>query len=292
MNINLLSLEVKKWIYLEKIHPPCLHAKRNMDIKIRPLHDRYHIPNVKKTLTVLEMLAKHPRGMTVAQLMDATGYTKTTVFRVLCTLLDLGYLQKKSDDRTISISRKLVALAYASLSEKNLSEISLDVMREIRDYTGETVMLGVLLESECIMIDQVEGTHFFIFSGKLGMKSPLHASAPGKAILAFVGDEEREKLLSSITLNKITANTFTDRAKLADELKRIRARGYSTDEGEVISGVNCVGAPIFGTNGKFIAVVWVTATSERIRPEKFAEIGAFIKEKAAIISGRMGHGLI
>jgi len=250
---------------------------------------KYNIPNVKKTLDVLEILARNPRGLTLAETIEKSGFTKTTVFRVLCTLENLGYVVKRAEDRKYSISRKLVALAYASLSELNLTEVSLDVMRNVRDTIKETTMLGTLADGECIMIEQVLGSHSFNFCGKAGMKSPLHASAPGKAFLAFLPDAECARLIDSFGLKSYTPSTITSKSALFKEIAKIRSLGFSTDSAEVISGVNCVGAPIFNSDGAITAVLWATGPAERFRAEDAQNQGAYLRSMADIISRRLGH---
>ena len=109
-------------------------------------HERYHVPNLKRALEVFELLAKNPDGMTLPEISKATNSSKSSIFRIICTLEDCGYVRKNSDERTIRMSRKLAALGYASFGESNIVEKSMDIVRMMRDKIGETAMLGTLLE--------------------------------------------------------------------------------------------------------------------------------------------------
>ena len=158
-------------------------------------HERYHIPNLKRALEVFELLAKNPNGLSLPKIASTTGYSKNSIFRIICTLQDCGYI-KRNADRTVRISRKLAALGYASFGESNIVEKSMDVLRQMRDNLGETAMLGTMLEDECVLIEQAPGRFPFKFLGEVGMRICLNASAPGKAIMAYLPKDEQETIAS------------------------------------------------------------------------------------------------
>jgi predicted transcriptional regulator len=103
---------------------------------------RYIVPILERALIILEALAKAPRGMGISQLARELGMPKNSVFRILTTLYSSGYLQRDDEGRIYSLSRKILALGYEALDELSLVDKSLDVMRELRDETGETVLRG------------------------------------------------------------------------------------------------------------------------------------------------------
>lgn len=209
----------------------------------------YRIPNLEKAFAVLEALAAARAGLAFPQLLEKVACNKTSLFRIVLTLEKIGYIRKNRETGTYSITKKILPLAYSSLCDANLVEESLPVMRRIRDTTGETVMLGAYLNGECVMISQESGEHPFNFMGKLGMTSPLHASAPGKAILAAMSEGERLKTVAGLKLEKLAKNTITDSAELLRALGECEKNGYSTDESEAVDGVNCVSAAIFDRHG-------------------------------------------
>ena len=255
-------------------------------------YERYHIPNLTRALSILEILAKHPDGMTLGEISREAKFTKNSVFRIICTLQDCGYVRKDSDDRTIKISRKLVALGYSSLGEGNLVEKSIDLMRAVRDRVNETTMLGSLLEDECVLIEQVPSRQPFKFMGEIGMRFNLHASVPGKAIVAFLPKSEQDAIIKRIEFKRFNANTITDAESFRKELKLTKERGYALDLNEEIVGVHCVGAPVFDAHGYPIAAIWCTGPSERLKREDLDSVGEFIKQQAMIISNRLGYDLI
>lgn len=253
---------------------------------------RYHIPNVKRALEVFELLAKHPDGFTLANLARATNYSKSSVFRILCTLEDCGYVAKDTDGRTFKMSRKLAALGYASFGESNIVSRSMDIIRKMRDTFGETSMLGTLLEDSCVLLEQAPGRHPFKFLGEVGMRICLHASAPGKAMLAYLPEEERERKIKRIDFVKFNENTITNEKDFRKELADVRERGFSMDNSEEIEGVRCLGAPVFDAHGYPAGAIWITGPGERVKSADMEKVGAKVREFADEISKRMGYGLI
>ena len=189
-------------------------------------HERYHVPNLKRALEVFELLAKNPDGMSLPEIARTTGYSKSSIFRIVCTLEDCGYVRKNSDERTIRMSRKLAALGYASFGESNIVEKSMDILRMMRDKIGETAMLGTLLEDACVLIEQAPGRHPFKFLGEVGMRISFNASAPGKAMLAFLPKDELEKRLAKMKFVKYNDNSICDMKTFRAELEKVRNEVY------------------------------------------------------------------
>lgn len=246
---------------------------------------KYEIPNLIRAFALLEYIAKYPKGVSFPQMLEDMDCSKTTLFRILISLKNSGFVTVSNEGSLYFLSRKIWSLAYASLGEANICAESSDLMRNLRDTTGETVMLGVLLGQECIMIEQEIGNGEFNFIGKLGMKSPLHASAPGKALLAFMPDDELDRILPKLNLKKITQNTIIDPELLKKELALIKKNGFATDMGEVVEGLKCVAAPIFD-NKSIIAVIWVTGPATRLTDIK--SIISATAKAAKEISLRLG----
>ena len=255
-------------------------------------HERYHVPNLKRGLEVFELLAKNPDGMTLPEISKTAGYSKSSIFRILCTLEDCGYVAKNKDERTFRMSRKLAALGYAAFGESNIVEKSMDVLRRMRDKIGETSMLGTMLDDGCVMIEQAPGTFPFKFLGEIGMRIAFHTSAPGKAMLAFLSQDEIERKVKKMKFQKFNENTIVDKKKFIAELDSVKKCGYAFDKGEEIEGVNCVGAPILDAHGYPVAAIWITGPRERVKVSQLDEIGKIVKSYADEISGRLGFGLL
>jgi DNA-binding IclR family transcriptional regulator len=117
----------------------------------------------------------------------------------------------------------------------------------------------------------------------------LHASAPGKAFLANIEDWERDEILSKIELTRFTDKTITDQPNFLLELEKVKACGYGVDMGEELSGVRCVGAPIFNLSGKIAASIWISGPAERLSDDSIDGIGQQVVTCANEISEKMGY---
>lgn len=256
-----------------------------------PSYERYHIPNLKRALDVFELLAKNNGGLTLSEISAATKYSKNSIFRIVCTLQDCGYVSKDKDGRKIVMSRKLAALGYAGFGESNIVEKSMDVIRAMRDEFGETAMLGTLLQEDCVMIEQAPGRFPFKFLGEIGMRISVHVSAPGKAILAYLSKDEIDQRLEKMKFDRFNESTICTKRDFLKELEGVRACGYALDRGEEIAGVHCVGAPVFNAHGYPVASIWITGPAHRLPVESFDAVGKKIRAYADKISERLGYNL-
>jgi DNA-binding IclR family transcriptional regulator len=253
---------------------------------------RYHVPNLERALTILELLAARPMGLSLSEIVDELQLPKNSVFRITMTLFNHEYLKRDEDTKRFALTRKLLALGYGAVSEHNLVEKSLDVMRDLRDITKETVCLGTILDDEGVVLEQAAGLHPFKFLLDVGARFPIHTSAPTKAILANLSETEQDKMIKRINFTRYNERTIVDKDDFQHILHDIKNCGFGLDRGEYIEGARCVAAPIFDQHSYPVASIWITGPSERIQEEKYVELGEIVKKHAERISHRLGYGLL
>ncbi|MHC4252686.1 MAG: IclR family transcriptional regulator [Planctomycetota bacterium] len=250
---------------------------------------KYHVPNLDRALSILELLSRHPAGLIKGALARELAISPNTVYRITTTLLDRGYLESCQRTRRLRLSNKMMDLRLACVLDRSIVDTSWDVMCELRDVTTETVHLEALLDGEGVVLEEAEGLHSLRFTVDLGTRFELHAAAPGKVFLAFMGERERARLLSRLKFTRYNRRTITSRAKLAKELDLVRKRGYTLDRAEVVDGIHCVSAPIFGADGSVAAAITVTGPVSRLPEKMFARTGRHVMEHARRISKRLGY---
>lgn len=258
------------------------NKKRNQD-------SRYHVPNLERAFDILDLLSQSPEGMTIAEITNELEVPKNSVFRITRTLENRGYLLRDEDTKKFILSRKLLALGYSAVGEENLIEKSLDILRRLRDLSEETVLIGVLLSGEGVVLEQVVGKYPFKFYVDPGSRFPLNTAAPSKAIIAFLPPSEQQEIVDKMSFPKFTGNTITNARDFMVALTRIREVGYSVDDEEEIIGAQCVGAPIFDVHGYPKAAIWLTGPTKRVSRSSLDEIGQLVKEHADMISKRLGY---
>jgi DNA-binding IclR family transcriptional regulator len=244
-------------------------------------------PTAAKTLAILDLLARHPTGVSAADASRRTGVTANLTFRILKTLVALGYALQHPDTKTYTCSSRLLDLARPRSGERSLVVCAHDALRALRDATGETVQLVIESGGKGLVLEQVRGTHALQVSGQVGMQVPLHSCAPGKALLAWWSRERRAEWLRGRALTRYTATTLTTRADLERELVASRARGWTVDRAEGIEGIHCVAAPVLDPHDRPVAGVTIMAPASRMAEERFAALGGRCVRTARAIQARL-----
>jgi len=247
----------------------------------------FSTPAVDRALEILEHLGRSSGGLGLSELSAALGFPKNAVFRIANTLRARGYLARDERSLRFFLTEKLIRISQPRIEKRGLLELSMEAMRELRDACRETVQVGRRLGTEGVILEQVEGLHPLRISVDAGLRFPLYNNAPGKLLLAFMDERERDATIRGLHLARSTARTITDRRELARECGRIRESGYSVDFAEADEGIHCVAAPIFGPRGEAIATIWVSAPSRRLPRASFSATGRQVRRAADKITRRI-----
>lgn len=175
------------------------------------------------------------------------------------------------------------------MKDTDLVKHSQGIMIALRDALKETVGLAVLLEQEAcgMVIAQVRGVSDISFSLRLNHHFPLHTTAPGKAITAFLSSRRRKALVDRMPFPRCTAHTITNRGNFERDLLQIRRLGYSTDLEEQTDGCHCVAAPIIAPCLETPASIWVTGLRTTLPAQELPAIGAVVMQHAQMIEARL-----
>lgn len=245
----------------------------------------YLVPALERGMRILELLSEHPGGMPMAE-MGSLELPPASLYRMLITLSELGYVVREGND-VYRLGRKLLTLGYRMVDDSSLVEKAVGPMRELRDRTGETVMLGVLYGDDGVVIEAVKSNRAVCVSVRVGHHYPLHSAAPAKAMLAFLPDEERREILERIHYTKFTDATLVGAAELAAELAEIRRSGVAYDRGEEMEELRCAGSPILSPAGYPVAAVWIGGPVSRMDDSTLERLGVMARETAEQIQKRL-----
>lgn len=226
-----------------------------------------------RTLAILEVLASHGHaGMTIAEIGRTLELPQNSVFRIVDTLHERGYVER-DDSRRYALTGKLLDLAKPKVGDKSLAACAFEALCELRDATGETVQLAVHSQYRCVLIEQVASRQPVKVLGEIGLRIPLYSCAPGKAMLAAFPQRQMDEFFQHITLKKFTPTTLSTKKALLADLAGIRERGYSLDRAEGMEGIHCVGAVVLDGNEFPAAAVTVIGPSFRLTESTFATVG-------------------
>lgn len=253
------------------------------------LKSNYNVPNLERGLQIIELLATFPKGLTLAEIIQSLDITKSSAFRITNTLIFKNYLQKNETTKKITLSRKMLTLGISSMNEQSIVEMSIDIMRALRDELKESVMLGVVLGKNGTILEQVSSSYPVKLFVEPGTRFHLNSSVGGKSILAFMPEEEATAIIDSLKFNKFTDNTITSKKVYKETLLEVKKQGYAIDNGEDIQGIHCIGAPVFNESGYPVASLWITAPHGRLPHEEFDVKGKIIAKYALDISLKLGY---
>lgn len=249
--------------------------------------DPYMLGSLRKGLEVLDCFARQ-ESWSLAELCAELGQSKPTVFRILHTLEESGYLVKDVATVRYAPGLRLHSLGGAAMRQKQLCWQSMAPLQDLARETGETVHVGILHEAEAVCVQAVEGTRLVRMHALVGKRTPAHASALGKVLLAHRSEAELRRLFEGRALSCFTPHTITSLPALLAVLRQVRAQGYALDEEEMELGLRCLGAPIFGHGGFACASLAVSAPAARMDPLRLKELIPLLRTTAKRISSVLG----
>lgn len=219
---------------------------------------QYEVSTLKKGLLVLE-LVKKSRGITLKKITDELSLNKSTAFRLLATLEEMGYIYKLQNQ--FYIHHKMFCESFERRSTKDWT--SLQSIHQIAKQLQMSTYVGKMDGTDLVMAQVLHEPFLESADKEIGNRSKLHQSALGKVILANLQDEEVELVLEKLSLAGVTKNTFQDSQLFRYHLKAIREVGYAFDDEERIVGVRCIALPVF-RDGKVIAALAIAAPAAQI----------------------------
>lgn len=237
---------------------------------------RYSVHVVDRALDLLEVLRDAGRPLGLMEITRRVGGTKSSVFRLLCTLERRGYIERPESDGRYGLGPKLLSYHDAGTAHRTLTELALPRMRQLLEAYGETINLGVLRNGEVLYLEMLESPHSFRMAARVGNRSPVHSTALGKAIVAFKPDAEIAEVIRAHGLRALTPRTITSSVAWKRELARTRTRGYAEDNGETELEAYCIGAPIFSAGGEVTGAISISGPASRMRAIKPAASRALV----------------
>lgn len=232
---------------------------------------------------ILELFNDRRPALTMSEIAEHTGLNRATSYRFCQTLLQLGYLEE-ADERRLRPGLKAVSLARAALSSHELPDLALPHLRALRSATGETVNMALLDGADVVYVSRLLSDDLLALRLFVGSRLPAYASSLGRAILAHLPEEEVQALLDSQHLEAFTEYTIVNRTRLMAELRRIRRRGYATNNQELVLGISGVAAPVFDVSGRPVAAINLSLTRVPDRAEVDSVLAPRVVETAQAIS--------
>jgi IclR family acetate operon transcriptional repressor len=242
--------------------------------------------SIKRSVQVMDLLArKSPMG--VRAIATQLALPLGSVHRLLLDLEEEGIAERTSDGEW-ELSFRLLEITGSQLERIELPRLARPYAEKIAQATGETVNLNALSGRNGVCIDKVRGNEGMQLDMRIGSRGPMHCGGAGKVMLAYMPPTEQAKVFE-LPLVPLTAKTITDLDVLRAELVRIKARGYSIDDQEVVIGVYCVSVPILDRNGHPAGSMSITGPSVKAPGADILPKVAMLNEACGAVSRRIGY---
>jgi IclR family transcriptional regulator, KDG regulon repressor len=199
---------------------------------------------ISRAIQILKAFSLEEKEHSLATLHSELGLSKSSLQRILNTLVSHGFLDKDDKRKTYQLGIELYFLGHLVERNSHLLSIAKPFMKALNDDFGETISLNIIHQMQRKCIGYFPSKHGLTTITYIGQYSPLFAGASAKLLLAYLPDEILSAYFAEINLEKITAQTIIDHNELYAELQNIRNQGYALSYGERIAGAFSISTPI------------------------------------------------
>jgi IclR family KDG regulon transcriptional repressor len=230
-----------------------------------------YLKTIDRALQVLLQFSKEHPEWSTSELAQVLGLHRSIVYRMLKTLERRGFVTKTDRHGYFTLGLKLVELGNIVLSTMDLRQITDPIMIRLVKETGESVMLSVVSGDECVCIAKVDSPRPIRAMLSIGDRSPLHAGATGKSLLAHLGAERIDELIAR-GLKRATPHTITDPSQLKEDLETIRRQGWAFSASELTPDVAAIAVPLRDSNGAVVASLSTAGLALRFNSDRLPKL--------------------
>ena len=237
-----------------------------------PKNPKNHVASVGKAFAVLQSFTSEAFELTLSEIAARAGLDRGTAFRLIQTLLELGYLQAIPQSRRFRLGFACLDLGYTVLSGGTLRALAEPLLRELVPAVSDAASLGALDGGDVIYLARVgTGLDRHKMDRRPGTRIPAYSAALGHIMLAHLPRDEQIRCLEARPRIKLSERTLTDLDALLDRLDLVRQQGHAISDGENAYGLRTLAAPIFGAPDTVIAGLSVTVDATRMDMSAFRD---------------------
>ena len=224
-----------------------------------------NIQSIERAFSILELFQNSGTpDLSVKDISESLALNKSTAFGLINTLTNLGYLQQNPENQKYALGLKLLSFSNAVKVQNIIIRAVHPYLEELKQKYGETAHCAVKYNNGVIYVDKVEATGSIYISTQIGTVNDLHCTGVGKCILAYLPEEEQERIYAS-NLRTMTYHTITNSEQLREEMAKVRQNGYATECEKIAIGVACVAVPIFSGPDTVACAISISGMTARIQ---------------------------
>lgn len=244
--------------------------------------------SLERGLRVLEVVAANGGPASLSETARRAGLHRSTAHHLLRALVGFGFLRHDAQTRGYELAAKLFQLTGRTWTPEQLGVVGEPFVAELTRRSGEGSSLAAYRHGTVTIVAKRDHDGPVRVVQDVGGQRPIHATAVGKAIIAWLPPAELDGLLARTRLERFTANTLSTRAELEAELRRIREAGCAIDDEEHIVGIRCIAAPVFTYTGNVAASLCALGPTSRMTRQRLRELRHPLRRLARELSARLG----
>jgi DNA-binding IclR family transcriptional regulator len=226
--------------------------------------DRYTVPGLERGLRILCEFSRREPTLTAPELARRLGVPRSTVFRLLMTLENMGFVERTDDGRAHRLGVAVLRLGFEYLASQGITELGRPILERMRDATAYAASLVVRDGRDIVYIQRAVGNSPFASAVSVGTRLPAHATVLGHVLLGDLTLAQIRSLYPESRLEGSSPNTPANADELFEMAQRVKSRGYVLAEGFFETHISTVAAPVYGENGHVVAAIGLTIPGGQI----------------------------
>ncbi|MDD3212585.1 MAG: IclR family transcriptional regulator [Eubacteriales bacterium] len=248
------------------------------------------VQSIDRVFDIIELLSSYPRGLLLSDIALPVNLPKSTVHRLLLSLIERGYVVKEPDMGRYQLTIRMFEVGSRAIDVLNIMTIARPYYEHLADITQEIIHLVKRDGEDVVYLAKIDASSATVrTSSTIGMRSKMYYTGVGKAILANLPTDEARRIWDSSDIQRFTPNTITTWDVLAAEMEKIRTLGYATDNEEHEPGVRCVAAPIFDCYSRPAYAMSISAPITRMSDADILRYAPMLVSTAREISHYLGY---
>ena len=242
-----------------------------------------------KALTIIDLFDDHIQKLSEKEIADKLSSASSTVYPILFTFEKYGYLERSKKDKKYSIGLAFLRKGNLVLKKLDIRNRAQPFLEQLMLSCNENVHLAIMDEGKVMYIDRKEANQSLMIRSYIGKQVPANCTALGKAMIAFLEEQELEVFLEKEELVQTTENSIVDANDLKAELEKVRSDGYAIEIEEFQKGGVCIGAPVRNHQGNVVAAISISIPKSRFSNNTSKKLIKEIKSTALNISKDIGY---
>lgn len=238
-------------------------------------------------MDILNLFIDHTE-LSFQEVIDLSGFPKTTAFRMLKSLEEMEFLEKGTDAK-YRLGILFLKFGHLVSTRLDVRKIAYPIMNELHNETKEAINLIVRDGNETVYIEKIDTKQKVRLYTAIGRKSPLYAGACPRAILSFLPEAEVKEYLESVELKSFAKGTVTDKEKLYETIVQARDHGYTISHSELEDHTSAVAAPIFNHKGEVIAAMSIAGLEANYKEGNVEIFVEKLMNATAEVSKQLGY---